>query len=64
MRFDVCGFVKNLPDGRVEVVMEGPSEEIEEMVRSVSSRMAGYIRNVDTSIMPATGEFSQFFIRH
>ncbi len=64
MRFDVSGYVRNLPDGRVELVMEGPQPQIEEMIRSVADRMNGYIQNVDTSIVPATGEFSHFHIRH
>ena len=30
---DLAGWVKNLPDGRVEAVFEGPSEKVREMVR-------------------------------
>jgi acylphosphatase len=29
---DVDGWVRNLPDGRVEAVFEGPREDVEEMV--------------------------------
>lgn len=29
----LAGWVKNLPDGRVEAVFEGPSEKVREMVR-------------------------------
>jgi len=29
---DVEGWVRNLPDGRVEAVFEGPREDVEEMV--------------------------------
>jgi acylphosphatase len=29
----LAGWVKNLPDGRVEAVFEGPSESVREMVR-------------------------------
>lgn len=29
----VSGWVRNLPDGRVEVVFEGPQEAVESMVR-------------------------------
>ena len=29
----VAGWVKNLPDGRVEVLLEGPPEQVREMIR-------------------------------
>lgn len=29
----VRGWVRNLPDGRVEAIFEGPKEQVEEMVR-------------------------------
>ena len=29
----LSGWVKNLPDGRVEALFEGPSQEVREMVR-------------------------------
>jgi acylphosphatase len=64
MRFNVTGYVRNLPDGRVELVMEGPREEIEQMIAAIADRMSGHIRQVDTSILPANGEFSHFQIRH
>src|SRR4051794_39304418 len=64
LRHDVRGYVKNLPDGRVELVMEGPDQEMDELVSEVCGRMNGYIRKVDTNLLPATGEFSQFNIKH
>ena len=64
LRHDVCGYVKNLPDGRVELVMEGPDREMDQLLTEVCGRMTDYIRNVDTNLLPATGEFSQFYIRH
>ena len=64
MRFNVCGYVRNLSDGRVELVMEGPAEEIEQMVQAVQERMSDYIRSAEISTYPATGEFSYFQIQH
>lgn len=31
-RHDVCGWVRNLPDGRLEAVFEGPKADVEAMV--------------------------------
>ena len=64
LRHDVCGYVRNLPDGRVELVMEGPDSEMEELVNEVCDRMIGYVKKVDANLFPATGEFAQFCIRH
>lgn len=32
-RIGVTGWVRNLPDGRVETVIEGPGEKVEEMLK-------------------------------
>jgi acylphosphatase len=64
MRHDICGYVRNLPDGRVELVMEGPDGEMEQVANAVADRMAGYIRDVERQALPATGEFDHFTIKH
>ena len=62
--YNVGGYVKNLNDGRVELVMEGPDDEMDELLNAVNQKMNGFIRKVDLSRLPATGEFAQFHIRH
>ena len=64
LQFNVAGYVRNLPDGRVELVMEGPDPEMDHLVESIRQKMNGYIRNVDRQTYPATGEFNRFSIRH
>jgi acylphosphatase len=64
MQYNVGGYVRNLPDGCVEVVMEGPETEINGLVTDVSRKMNCYIRAIDSAEFPATGEFDQFAIRH
>ena len=41
--FAVAGFVRNLPDGTVEVVAEGSAEQVNEFLTSLGQRMAEYI---------------------
>jgi acylphosphatase len=60
---DVAGYVKNLPDGRVELVLEGEPSLTAEAARRVASAMAGYIHSTQESIGPATGEFRGFAVR-
>ncbi len=64
MQHNVNGFVRNLPDGRVEMVLEGPKDEIEEVVNELSHRLDGFIKHIDQTVQPPTGEFDQFHIRH
>ena len=64
LQYNVRGFVRNMPDGRVELVMEGPEGEMNHLVDDISQKMNGYIKRVDKSTAPATGEFKQFFVKH
>jgi acylphosphatase len=59
----VTGFVRNLPDGRVQLVIEGGNDMTADLVGYINERMAGYIDHCDESQSPATGEFRVFEIR-
>ena len=39
----VAGFVRNLPDGTVELVAEGPAEQVQALLEDVARRMSGYV---------------------
>lgn len=61
--FAVCGFVKNLPDGRVQAVVEGEPAEIDRFLDAVAKAMSGYVRDARTEAGDATGEFADFDVR-
>lgn len=63
LRYNVRGYVKNLPDGRVELVMEGADAEMDRLVEDISGQMSGFIRDVNCQMSPETGEFSDFSVR-
>lgn len=61
--FEVAGFVRNLPDGRVEVEVEGASGEIAAFVAAIEERMHGYIRKVEQTAVRRAPQFQGFTIR-
>ena len=45
--YEVTGWVKNLPDGRVEVFLNGEDSEVDDFLLGISeSHLAGHIENV------------------
>jgi acylphosphatase len=59
-QFAVAGFVRNLADGRVEVVVEGAAAEIDRFLKELRETMSSYIRQVHVDTQPASGEFRGF----
>ena len=62
--FVITGFVRNLADGRVEMVAEGTPAELSRFMAAIAERMEGRIRQVAVDARPGTGEFDDFQIRH
>ncbi len=60
--FSVTGRVRNLADGRVELVAEGAPDQVEGLLSGVAAAMEGYIRGAQRSEAPPTGEFPDFGI--
>lgn len=60
--YDVTGFVRNLKDGRVELVAEGPECECTQFLNAIRERMGKYIQEAQQNDEPATGEYQQFAI--
>lgn len=63
-RLGLTGWVRNLFDGRVEIVAEGDASAIERLLHWVQSGPEGAIvTSVETHDEPYRGEFSTFRIR-
>ena len=61
--FEITGTVRNLLDGRVELVAEGPIEELEAFRTAVrQSGLESLIRTEDVTWSEAAGEFRGFEI--
>ncbi len=61
-RFAVAGYVRNLPDGRVELVTEGEASELDRLQRAIDQALKAHIQDKQTSDSPASGEFLSFRI--
>lgn len=57
--FTVAGYVKNLPDGRVEMVAEAQPCELDNLVNAILAAMADNIREHTIDSSAPSGEFTQ-----
>jgi acylphosphatase len=63
--YELTGYIRNLHDGRVELVAEGADEEVTAFLEAVqTSQLGSHIRHTDVNWKDATGEFRGFEIRH
>jgi acylphosphatase len=60
----ITGWVKNLPDGRVEAVFEGPAERVREMVGwCEEGPQNASVEDVDTDFENTGGDLDGFEVR-
>ncbi len=58
------GFVRNMPDGSVEVTAEGERAAIEQLLTALRvGPAAAVVESVTTEWQPPSGEFHQFEVR-
>jgi acylphosphatase len=63
-RFIVTGFVRNLSDGRVEMVVEGDRSVVDAFVAAVVEAKRSHIEGVECEDSAATGEFDDFGVAY
>jgi acylphosphatase len=64
-RFRVTGYVRNLPDGRVELIAEGEPESVSAFLAAIQSEMGRRIQDVSESQEnPGDPPYSDFSIRY
>jgi len=64
-RHAVTGYVRNLADGRVELVAEGDALEVDAFLEAVRQRMHDWIRDIQVVPEPPEDpDFAEFSIRY
>jgi acylphosphatase len=62
--FRLAGWVRNLPDRRVELCAEGLREDLDALLKSLDDALPGYVRHVEPRWEEATGEWRDFRITY
>ena len=64
-KLDVKGWVRNLPDGKVEAVFEGEQENVKELIEFCRQGPPGArVTDVDITWENYAGEFRNFEVRY
>ncbi len=61
--FDIAGYVRNLPDGRVELVASGEPREVDDFLQALrDSELAGHIEGEAVAAIPRPAGLKGFSI--
>jgi acylphosphatase len=64
-KIGITGFVRNLPDGRVEAVFEGEEKEIKKMINWIKKGPeTARVENIEINRQIFKGEFKDFEIKY
>lgn len=61
-RHQLTGFVRNLPDGTVEMLAQGRPEDIDDYIRDMKESFTGYLRETQIREIPPDPRYTDFRI--
>ncbi len=63
-RYEVTGYVKNLPNGSVEVLLQGTKANVQACLDDLQNTMSGYIRQTQINERPVNPRYHDFRITY
>lgn len=63
-RYDITGFVRNLPDGDVEMLAQGSEQDIDNCIKEIQDSFNGYIRDTTVEPVPHNSRYADFRITY
>lgn len=61
-RHQLTGFVRNLPDGTVEMFAQGPARDIDDCIQDIKEYFGDYLRETKTQEIPTDPKYKDFRI--
>jgi acylphosphatase len=61
-RYQLTGFVRNLPDGTVEMLAQGSSNDIDDCMRNIKEYFSDYIKDAKVNEIPPDPKYTDFQI--
>lgn len=63
-RYEITGYVRNLPDGDVELLVQGRAAEIDQFLAQLEEALGGYIHSRKRTDQAAGQLYHDFTIKH
>ena len=61
-RHQLTGFVRNLPDGTVEMLAQGPAQYIDDCINDIQEYFGDYVRETRIQEIPTDPKYKDFRI--
>ncbi len=62
LRYGLTGFVKNLPDGSVEMLAQGADDDVADCLRDIAESFGNSIRDTKITEVEPAGKYDEFKI--
>ena len=63
-RYDLTGFVRNLPNGSVEALLQGTATNIQACLNEIEDSFGGHIRDTQITEQPVNPQYHDFRITY
>ncbi len=61
-RHQLTGYVRNLSDGTVEMLAQGPAKDIDDCISDIQNCLTGHVREVKADEVPPNPRYTDFRI--